>query len=295
MRIAVLFHAHHLRDEVEHDYVVSVLANLWRDDGHEVRFLIGRDWWPADVAILHVDLSRVPRRYVTFARRYPVALNQRLIDIRKSAISTNLVGRRSPYQGPVIVKTNLNSAGIPERKLLSRGRWHRIRARLLLRRADQPLEYVKRYAVYESFRAIPADVLARGGTVVERFRAETEGEWYFTRRCFVLGERAISYRMGDTQPFVEAGKSFEWIENCPEVLAVARQVGLDFGVIDYTLHDGEVAVFDVNKTVGIGRMLNDAARRDYDRILGHLAPGLYPFVQRGGASSVQQGGAPAAP
>jgi hypothetical protein len=39
------------------------------------------------------------------------------MDISKLAISANLVGRGDAYAGPVIVKTNCNYGGVPERRL----------------------------------------------------------------------------------------------------------------------------------------------------------------------------------
>ena len=283
MRIAVLFHAFQQRAEVESDHAVSILAEMWRQDGHEVRFLIGlRDRWPADVALVHVDLSVVPESYVNLARTYPVALNDRISDIRKRVISRNLIAAKSQYEGPVIVKTNLNSAGIPEQKLLARGRWRQIRRRLL-RRTEPPIDYVKHYYVYDNLRQIPREVLARPGVVIEKFLPEVEGEWFFIRRCFGLGQRAISYRMGDKQPIVDGGDSsvFQWIENSADILTIRRELGLDYGVIDYTVHEGKVHVFDVNKTPGRAQPPDAVGRRDYEAILRHVASGIDQFSGEG--------------
>src|SRR3954471_17642773 len=57
---------------------------------------------PADAAILHVDLSLVPDEYRDFVESYPVAINGKILDIRKSSTSTNRVVRGDAYDGPVI-------------------------------------------------------------------------------------------------------------------------------------------------------------------------------------------------
>jgi hypothetical protein len=281
MRIAVLFHANHKPEDIGSDHAIGLIAGLWRKEGHEVRLLVGcREHWDADIAILHVDMSVVPRRYVKFVRRYPVLINGRILDIRKSRISRNLLHHNSNYEGRVIVKTDLNSAGIPERTLLTNALWHRVRSRLRLdRAAERPLDFVKRYSIHESIRHIPADALVAPGMVIEKFVPETEGEWYFVRRSFILGDRVISYRMGDKQPIVEAGLPgvFEWIENSPEVLAVSRELGLDYGTIDYTTNGGEMVVLDVNKTPGRAAPPDEAAMRDYETILQTIAPGINKF------------------
>jgi hypothetical protein len=280
MRIAVLFHAKHTPEDVGSRHAIGLIAELWRQEGHEVRFLIGcREHWDADVVILHVDMSVVANRYVKFVRRYPVVINGRILDIRKSKISRNLLEWDSKYEGRVIVKTDLNSAGKPERALSTNRLWQRVRRRLRFNGAAKgPLP--KNYSVYASIRHIPAKALAAPGLVIEKFRPETDGEWYFVRRSFICGDRVISYRIGAKQPIVDTPLpgAFEWIENSSEVLAVSRELGLDYGTIDYTTNGEEVAVFDVNKTPGRARPPDDAAVRDYEKILRSISSGIYKFV-----------------
>ena len=88
---------------------------------------------PADLILVHVDLSVVPEKYLAFASRYSIVLNGRLPDIRKSVVSTNLVGMRDSWTGPVIAKSDLNYGGRPERSRRPRWRdkylrvWHAAR------------------------------------------------------------------------------------------------------------------------------------------------------------------------
>src|SRR5688572_30707632 len=104
-RIAVLVHKN-ATDRTLRPYVITRLAEYWKKNGHDVVFLTGTSTYvPADLIIAHVDLSVVPENYLEFARRYPIALNSRVRDIRKSTFATNLLRQGDAYDGPVIVKS----------------------------------------------------------------------------------------------------------------------------------------------------------------------------------------------
>jgi hypothetical protein len=99
----------------------------------------------------------------------------------------------------------------------------------------------------------------------------------------LFGAQAISYSLGDKQPIVEAGvpEAFRWVENAPEVLAAVRARGLESGTVDYTLHEGELVILDVNKTPGAGRPPTEQSQRDYEAILRHVARGLGEYDRTG--------------
>ena len=103
-RIAILHHEKHPDIDA---YVISLFAAQWRNDGHEVLHVSGtRHFVPADIVIVHVDLSVVPQHYLDYAARYPIALNGRLRDIRKSAFAVPELTRIDDWDGPVIVKSD---------------------------------------------------------------------------------------------------------------------------------------------------------------------------------------------
>ena len=129
-RIAVLFHRKDRGRKIA-SYVVHDLAECWRRAGHHVAYLFGTDRMePADLLLVHVDLSVVPDEYLAFAARYPIVLNGLVKDIRKSAFSTARLDASDDWDGPVIVKTDLNNAGRPER-VNREPVWLRRRLRLL--------------------------------------------------------------------------------------------------------------------------------------------------------------------
>jgi hypothetical protein len=66
-------------------------------------------------------MTIVPTDYSALMQRYPRVINRRVLDISKSTISANLVRPGDPYAGPVIVKTDRNYGGLPERRLTHRG------------------------------------------------------------------------------------------------------------------------------------------------------------------------------
>jgi hypothetical protein len=105
-RIAVLFHEN---DRSPSLYVVDQLAQVWRTDGYEVQYLFGtRRFAPADLLLVHVNLSVVPSNYIQFAKQYQIVINGEISDIRKRKVSSRLLRPGDPWQGRVIVKSDLN-------------------------------------------------------------------------------------------------------------------------------------------------------------------------------------------
>jgi hypothetical protein len=281
-RIAVLFHDRDRGAPVS-AYIVDHLARYWREDGHEVVYLFGtKSRVPADLILVHVDLSVVPEKYLAFASRYPIVLNGRLRDIRKSVVSANLVGARDSWKGPVIVKTDLNYAGKPERALTPG--WLEKRPRVLraARRAAAWLagrgdstEFTE-YLIFESADEVPARLLRRRDVVVERFLPEREKNLFHLRMCQMLGDRVICTRVASPQPVIKAGTSVssEPIEPHPEIRIWRKRFNLDYGKLDYLVHDGRAVLIDVNKTIGASRQVADAPLQAMRR---RLADGLYSY------------------
>jgi len=162
--IVVLFH----RNEIHRDptgYVIHKLADTWRVRGDKVTYLFGpQTYVPADVVIVHVDLSVAPEPYLEFAAQYSMVLNGDLRHIRKNRISRTLVKPGDGWHGPVIVKSDLNYAGRPER--MFEGNWlerrwaltRRIaRAGERVRNWNMPVREASEYAVsspHTTFRLV---------------------------------------------------------------------------------------------------------------------------------------------
>jgi hypothetical protein len=283
-RIAVLFHERdNYRDPST--YLVHHLAGFWREDGHDVTYLFGvKRFVPADIILVHVNLSVVPDEYLEFAARYPIVLNGRIRDIRKSTISGNLVRPGDPWEGPVIVKSNLNYAGVPERYLQRTAiehRWPALRSvrRRIERLRGRPLPFDESYdyKVFDRIADVPARWFDNQDVVVEKFRPEFEGGRYHVRIYMFLGDRWSCTRVGTTRQVVksEPDSTTEPVEPAGEVVAWRHKLGLDYGKLDYVMNDGEAVLLDVNKTTGASTYMDDERRR---RMRRNHAEGLYSYV-----------------
>ncbi len=282
-RIAVLFHE---RDQYRDlsTYIVHHLAEFWREDGHDVSYVFGvRHFVPADLVLVHVNLSVVPDNYVEFASRYPVVLNGRVRDIRKSTISKNLVRPGDPWDGPVIVKSDLNYAGEPERYMRRTSMERRWRSLRSVRRAidrlrgqTMPFGESRDYQIFDRIADVPPHWFANKQVVVEKFRPEFEDNLYHARIYQFLGDRWTCTRVGTANPVVKAEQDArtESIEPAEEVLAWRRELGIDYGKLDYVVNNNEVVLLDVNKTTGASRYMDDDRRRQMRR---HQAEGLYSY------------------
>jgi hypothetical protein len=235
----VLFHERQSEERAVH-YAVHYLAELWRAEGFDVVYLFGvGELVPADVVIVHVDLSVVPDEYLDFARRYPVAVNGELKDIRKSRYSTLRVPRDSDHDGRVIVKSNFNYAGVPER---------------VLGLVEGPVEFPAQtdYRVYDSVAAVPPHLFEDERLIVERFVPEYEDGRYHVRTLDLVGDRHTSLRLTADHHIVSdaTSKGHEHVEPPAELFELRTRLGLDYGKFDYVVHDSTVTLLDVNKTVG---------------------------------------------
>ena len=241
--VAVLWHAaHRARTST---WQIDSYAEVWREEGHRVVHLYGTaEFVPADLLIVHVDLSVVPAEYLEFARRYPRALNAGVRDIRKATFSTLRVTRADGYRGTVIVKSNLNYAGVPERVLRAptapRGRF------VAGMRSPQD------YRIFETAAAVPEDVWNDPEVIVERFAPEMDSGLYVTRAMVFLGDRVTCAKFCGPHPVVNTATStrMDRVEPHPDMLALRVAMGFDYGKFDYVLRDGRPVLLDANKTVG---------------------------------------------
>lgn len=284
-RIAVLFHRGEQHADVSR-YIIHHMAEYWRADGHDVVYLFGpRKYEPADVVVVHVNLSVVPDAYLELAGRYPVAVNGRVRDIRKSKISNNLLRADDPWDGPVIVKSDLNYAGAPERLLTrtaAERHWRfarRVRRALNhLRGYTPPFVDSVDYQIYNNIEQVPTRWWERDDVVVERFRPEIEDGLYHTRIFQFLGDRWTCTRVAAAGPIVKTQGSvrIEDITPDPEVLAWRERYHLDYGKLDYVINEGEVVLLDVNKTTGASHYEDDERQEALRR---YRAEGLYTYFR----------------
>lgn len=239
-RIVILVHAFDAFEETA--YFVREFAKLWRDQGIEVVVLRSpAERADADLAILHVDLTQVPAEYLAMARRYPRCVNGRVADISKRFISIATLARGERYRGPVIVKSNCNSQGAKESELARRKG-----------RATPPTEYL----VYDSVDEMPEAIWTNRELTVERFCAERRDGLYAMRTWMFFGSRETGSIVYSPEPVIKSGTVVrrEPLADFPRELRQLREAyAFDFGTFNYTICEGEVVLFDANRTPTLGQ------------------------------------------
>jgi hypothetical protein len=270
-RIAILFHEKQRGQAMR--YLVDYYAEFWREDGHEVFYLFGvAQFVPADLVIVHVDLSVVPDEYLEFAKRYPVALNGEVKDIRKATYSRLLVKPGDAYEGKVIVKSNFNFAAGPERSLGVPLDPRGVSSSFF----GSPLDY----QIFEHPRAVPHILFDDPNVVVEKFQPEMEDDLYILRSMLFIGDHFSCTRMASRQPIVNGSTRIraDRVEAHPDIVKLGKAMKFDYGKFDYVIHDGQSLLLDANKTTGGATIPSSApemlaARR-------YRAEGLYDYFAR---------------
>ncbi len=254
-------------------YFIEMIARCWREAGHHVVFLNGvQENIRADLALLHVNLSVVPREYVEYAKQFPIVLNEKITDIRKRTISRQLVSRDEDYDGPVIVKTDLNCAGLPEaniykmavpkrRSVMRFWRFFVRKARNLAIKLQMvesgtnrlvQTEYRETFQIFKNKNRVPKYIWSDKNWIVEKFMPEMGNSKFVVRNAYFLGGKMIGYKNYSADPVVkdeeEAGSEVVSIPN--EIVQFQNEIGLDYGKIDYVIHDGNPVILDVTKTMG---------------------------------------------
>ena len=241
--VAILVHRYDLFKDAP--YFLYEISKMWEEEGIRVTVLQGPDTYvPADAIFLHVDLTVVPVDHRIFARRYPVAINLHAVDCSKRVVSRHLLEPNSPWRGRVIIKTDLNSMGIRETQLASQGRFPQDQAFL-----------IREYPILDSLKEVPAQVWANRHLVVEKFQPEMIDGFYCLRTWMFLGSGETNSLSYSIEPIVKASTVVkrEALDDVPLLLRELREeLGFDFGKFDYALVDGEVVLYDANRTPTLG-------------------------------------------
>jgi hypothetical protein len=266
-------------------YLIKLLMKEWKALGYSIEIIRGTGRFvPADVVISHIDLTVVPDEYKEFLVQYPCVINRNAPDISKSRISGNLVGRDDPYAGPVIVKTDRNSGGFSEERMVGRKHLFRaLAARLAISgstAAANSWAAVRQmksgeYPVFSSLREVPPEIFDNNFLVIEKFLPEVIGDTYHIRYYHFLGDHDLTKCYQSKEKVVKASTSIGHadVPAPPELLALRREWGLDYGKIDYVVRDGNVIVLDVNPTPGLPG--TDPVAREIAR---HLSGGITSYL-----------------
>lgn len=283
-RIAILLHE--LDNEQTLNFsIIKFFAKYWEEDGHEVIFLFGTEKYvPADLVFVHVDLSVIPDSYLEFAQQYPIAINGKVKDIRKSSYSQSLLQLGDNWDGPVIVKSDKNCAGTPE--LIRGGLMGRIQKKLLKTIRGFKLDSITPgiltamdYKIFDHLREIPKAYFYHPGLIIEKFIPETDGDQYTVRMTSFLGNRYSTMQLKGNHPILKGDTTetvtYE-IESHPAVEKWRKELNFDYGKFDYVVSDGKAILLDANKTVGCSPSLVDSKELEERR--RYRARGLYSYL-----------------
>jgi hypothetical protein len=256
------------------------LTKYWEQQGHRVRVVQAYSSVdPAEIGFLHVDLTRLDHELLEWAKRYRLLVNGRPRDISKRAISANLVAQQDGYQGPVIVKTDLNRGGKPE---LRRGKAWFLRQPLtslrreVARRLDWRLARAlppNDYPVLERKELVPDWVWRDPSLVVEKFLPERQGGHYVSRIWVFLGNRGYGRREVSESATGRGGRALErsYDPVIPdEVRDFRARHEMDYGKIDWAYSASGPVVFDANRTPS---RVTSPAGEDLD-VMMELARGI---------------------
>ena len=237
----------------------SLLARLcliWEAQGHVIKVARGiRQALEADIAISHIDLTVVPDQYSAFLETYPTTINIKASNISKARISRNLLTRTDTYKGEVIVKTANNYGGVPE--LIHQRQSGLLQNDMLHQRPWKRVEYMdtNNYPRFNSIKEVPHGVWQNDKLVVEKFLPEKDAEGNFYLRYWIfLGDKEINVLHKSQKAIVkDTDHNSRIITGTPDELRTFRkEMGIDFGRIDYGIVDGKAVMYDVNSTPAAG-------------------------------------------
>jgi hypothetical protein len=256
------------------NYLIAKLAWHWARAGHRITTgpICETD---AELGLLHIDRTRIDSATVPANPTRRPFLNSRVLDISKHLFTTLRVRPGDGWTGPVIVKSNLNHFGEPERHLRPRhlaDLCRRALARFAWRSAG--MLPPRNYPVLGSPDAVPGWVWRNPELLVERFTPERAGDLYCLRGWVFFGKRSYTYRLFSKNCLVKTGTMIrhEFLKGPPPELEATRAaLGFDFGKFDYVEVDGRTVLLDLNKTPTISTPADTPRLRD-------LAEGVDEFL-----------------
>ena len=208
----------------------------------------------------------------------------RFLNNAKSVISHQLITPEDHYEGPVIIKTEANFGGILEYLLKKQNQktatdntpddktevtWDNVEA--------IPPE---QYPVLKSISLVPDAVWNNPHLVVEKFLPERDEKGlYILRGCLFFGDKEVNLRVKSKFPVVKGSGIIEreiLKSDTPNQLKEMRKaLKIDFGRLDYVINNGNIVLYDVNKTATLS---HQASIEWADQILLPLSSGIEAYL-----------------
>lgn len=267
--------------EIENSrYLLSRLVKRWKNQGIKISVSAGCHYSPADLAFMHVDTTVVADGYLELGQRYPVTVNGGVKDILKTSISKFLLKKGDAYLGPVIVKTNANYGGVNEFIIATRT------GKAVWDDPDVERPWRKRetmdslqYPVFDRLSDVPPGVWKNDRLIVEKFLPERLGNGDYRCRTYIFfGEQEFAAWLCSPKPVIKStvATSMGVLDEIPQDIKDIRKAsGFNYGKFDYTEVDGQVFVYDMNKTPAFGTEMLSLIT---DRQLDDFADGIHSFA-----------------
>lgn len=261
-------------------YLLKHLANEWYAQGMRIMLAYGTQHFiPGDAVFSHIDVSVIDKSYQDYMQQYSVAINQQVINIQSRHFSQQLVTENSNYIGPVIVKTNNNYGGLPERGMQERRLGKEIPKPDFVDWATLNFIAPEHYPIFPSIQHVPKGVWQNPELIAEKFLPEMDNEGYFVMNAYLFfGSREIGIRVTSKNPVIKGENIIkrELNNNIPEQVRQRRkELGFDYGRLDYTIVNNEIVLFDTNKTPSLSEQ---GASLYYQEIVKNLSLGIHDFM-----------------
>ena len=103
-------------------------------------------------------------------------------------------------------------------------------------------------------------------------------EWIF------LGGHEVHYKNLSLEPVIKSHNTIgrQMMPDVPvpqELRAIRQQLNIDYGKMDYVLHDGQPALFDINKTMGAPK--SAITHPELLQAINYISQGISAFAPGG--------------
>jgi hypothetical protein len=273
------------KDASKQSYTIGILAGIWRQLGLTVAVKRGSSQfsWPcATAAINHVNLTVTPAHCLRCLRRFTHTVNAGFTDSSKSKYCRDLLRGDDGYDGPVIVKTDLNFGGRAEYKLqqMMESSWRRQLVRFVSNSGVTVSAWDPyNYPIYDHASQVPIEVWNDPNLVVQKFQAERSNNGlYCLRSWYFLGDCGFHVVTASKEPIVKGRNAITRqiadIATPPEIELLRKELRVDFGRLDYGLLAGKSVVYDINRTPAV----TSASAGQYSSQWRGLAEGIFRFL-----------------